>query len=106
MLVVFATCNNKNETRVKNEVNIDILENDLFASQADQNDNVMEKEYVKNDDELDAISYIDYPAQIFSFGENYEILRWTNGEYEAETIYGKYKYPSKQTLLPSRKDMK
>jgi len=90
VLFVLVACNTKNETKYEEEGNIDIPENDLSANQTEQNDNVIDKVYVKNDDEVDAISYIDYPAIIYSFGENYEILRWTNGTYEAETIYGKY----------------
>jgi hypothetical protein len=87
LLIVLVNCNNKTETRDKNEENRDIQENNLSTNQVNE---VIEKVYIKNDGELDTISYIDYPSRIISFGENYSIKKWTNGTYESETILGKY----------------
>lgn len=94
LLVVLVNCYNKTGTKNKDQGNNSISENDLFTNQANQINKVMEKVYIKNDvindGELNAISYIDYPSRIISFGENYSIEKWTNGTYESETIFGKY----------------
>jgi len=87
ILTVFVSCNKKAETRDNNVKNIDIPENGLSTN---LNNEIIEKAYIKNDDELDSISYIDYPSVIISFGEDYSIEKWTNGTYESITIFGKY----------------
>ena len=86
-LIVLVSCNKKVEIIGKDEGNRNNLENNLSTEQVSD---AIEKVYIKNDDELNAISYIDYPARIISFGKNYSIEKWTNGTYESVTIFGTY----------------
>jgi hypothetical protein len=99
ILAVLLSCNKKIETRNKIAENGDIFENDLSTKQTNQINEAIEKVYVKNNDELDAISYIDYPSRIINFGENYSIEKWTNGTYKSETIFGKYSLEYREDVL-------